>query len=112
LYHLQGEQNDILKKKTVGEHNGIFKKSEAIVFEWRFVLPADGTFVPKYVGDATLMLLFTGAVHLVGVKKGVLCSSQVFGEGSVVICFVTCSFWDRLCDFLCGLHSGCKDGGT
>jgi hypothetical protein len=58
------------------------------------------------------MLLFTGTEHLVGVTNGLLCSSQVFGEGSVVICFVTRSFWERLCDFLYGLHSNSKDRGT
>jgi hypothetical protein len=34
------------------------------------------------------MLLFTGAVHLVGVTNGVLCCYHGIGERSVVICFI------------------------
>jgi len=82
------------------------------MFEWHFVLPGGGTLVPKHVGNDNLMLLFTGDEHFVGITNGFFCSSQVFGQGSVVICFVTCSFWDRLYDFLYGLHSNSKDRGT
>jgi len=68
--------------------------------------------VPKYIGEATLIFLFSEALRLVGVTNGLFCSSQVFGQGSVVIYFVIWAFWDRLCDFLYGLHSNSKDRGT
>ena len=68
------------------------KQSEAVAFEWHFVLSGDCTLVPKYTGEATLILLFSGALRLVGVTTGVFCSSQVFGQGSVVICFVMWAF--------------------
>jgi hypothetical protein len=44
-----------------------------VLFKWHFVLPEDGTLVPKQVGDATLMLLSLGSVRLFGVTSGELC---------------------------------------
>ena len=48
----------------------------------------------------------------VGLTNGLFCSSQVFEEESVVVCFVTWALWYRLCDFLYGLHSNSEDRGT
>ena len=38
---------------------------------WRFVLPENGTAVPKHVGYAPLKFVLIKTVHLVGVTDGV-----------------------------------------
>jgi hypothetical protein len=40
---------------------------------WHFVLPEDGTLVPKLVGDAQLICILIKTVHLFGVINDVRC---------------------------------------
>jgi hypothetical protein len=47
--------------------------SDSFFKKCNFVLPEDGTIVPKHVGDASLMLLLIGNVHVFGVTNGALC---------------------------------------
>jgi hypothetical protein len=39
---------------------------------WHFVLPKNGTLVPKHFGDAPLICILIKIVHLLGVTNGVL----------------------------------------
>ena len=74
MYHLQAEQNAIQKQlpQVVFVLNAIVF-SDCFFCKWHFVLPEDGTIVPKHVGDANLMLLLTGNVHLLGATNGAVC---------------------------------------
>ena len=63
----------------------------ALIFKnWHFVLPVDGTCVPKHVGAPHLMFVLIKDVHLVGVINGV-CRNKNAQNGQLYKTSTSCT---------------------